>query len=121
MMDQDHDKTREILRMSGRDAAPHGLELRVMDNIMAIANKRAKRRAALSGLLRFVAISLVVIAAAQSFFPGGSGKAVTVVPAVGQMTENLGAKIAGLLEYSYFFIPLIAVYVFRQIARIKAG
>lgn len=118
MLDNEHEGTRSLLRKSTTTPAPAGLEDRVMLSIAAEVDKRAKSRAALSGLLKCVAIGLVVIAIAQSFLPGGSAK--TIVAEASKITEQPGVKVMWFLQNTYFLIPLLGVWLFTKIYRLKA-
>ncbi|HXB08853.1 MAG TPA: hypothetical protein VNW04_17120 [Puia sp.] len=119
MLANEHEGTRNLLRKSVPAPTPAGLEDRVMFGIAAEMDKRAKSRAALSGLLKCVAIGLMAIAVAQSFFPGGTAK--TLVAEAGKVTEEPSLKIMWLLHNTYFLAPLLGLYVFSKIYRLKAG
>jgi hypothetical protein len=49
--------------------------------------------------------------------PGGTGK--NLVTAAKTAVENPGRQVSWLAEYSYIFIPLIALYVVSRIYRLK--
>ncbi len=119
MLDNEHQETQDLLRKSTRPVAPAGLEERILLDIAAIADERAKKRTALANLLRFTAISLVLVAIGQSFLPGGVTK--TVVETAKQITENPGGKIAWVWKNTYFIVPLLALGILSKIVRSKAG
>lgn len=118
-MEKEHEKTREMLLSSGSTDAPAELEGRIMQTILAIADKRAKRRVALSALLRFAAIVVLSILLAQICLPAGT--VTRLITAVGKTAEDSGEKLSWLLENIYFLLPLVALFVFSKIYRIKAG
>ena len=119
MMDKEHEATRDLLLKSTTAATPAGLEDRVLLSLAAEVDRRVKKRAALSGLLKYTAIGLLVIAIAQSLLPGGTAK--TLAQSAEQLTENPGGKIVWLLKNTYFVVPLLALYIFSKIYRLKAG
>jgi hypothetical protein len=118
MMDNEYERTRDLLRRSSIPPAPAGLEDRVLLRLAEAADKQAKKRAAWSGLLRFAAIGLLLIAIGQSFFPGGTAR--TVVQSVGQLTSNPGEKVSWLLENTFFLFPLVGLYLITKIYKLKA-
>lgn len=118
-MEKEYDGTREMLRKSASAGAPAELEGRIMQTILAIADKRAKRRVALSALLRFAAIVVLSILLAQICLPAGT--VTRLITAVGKTAENSGEKLSWLLGNSYFLLPLVALFVFSKIYRIKVG
>jgi hypothetical protein len=119
MLDNEHDGTRSLLRKSTTPVAPAGLEDRVMLSIGEVADKRAKTRAALSGLLKCVAIGLMAIAVGQAFIPGST--AGTIAAEAGRMTEQPGVKVVWFLKNTYFLIPLLGLWLFNKIYRLKAA
>ena len=119
MLDKEQEGTRNLLRKSTIAGAPAGLEDRVLLKIAEIADEKAKMRANSAGLLKFIAIGLVLIAIGQSFFPGGSAKA--VIATADQIVEHPGEKLGWLMENAYLLIPLFAVFVFSKLYRLKAG
>lgn len=119
MLDNENEGTRSLLRKSTTAAAPAGLEDRIMLSIGGIVDKRAKNRAALSGLLKCVAIGLMVIAVGQAFIPGSTARA--IVSEAGKMTEQPGVKVVWFLKNTYFLIPLLGLWLFGKIYRLKAA
>ena len=119
MINNEHEGTRNLLRKSlPVTGAPAGLEVRVMESVLAIEEKKAKKRAALSGLLRFTSIGLVLIAIGQCFFPKNSTR--TFVAAAGQATQNPAGKMSWLIHNVYFLIPLLVLFLVSKIVRLKA-
>jgi hypothetical protein len=119
MSGNEFEETRDLLRKSTTAPTPEGLESRVMLGIGEIMDNRAKARAFLPGLLKFTAIALMTIAVAQSFLPGATVKAIAMD--AGRLTEHPGSGILWILQNTYFLIPLLGLYVFSKIYRIKAG
>ena len=118
MLDNEHQGTQGLLRKSSTPVPPAELQDRVMLSVLEIADKRAKKRAAFSGLLRLAAILLLLSAVGKACLPATANNHL-VSKAVQQITENPGGKIAWLLENTYLVIPLIVLYVFSLIVRIK--
>jgi hypothetical protein len=120
MISNEHEGTRNLLRRSTTTPVPAGLENQVLLRIAELADKKAKKRAALSGLLRYTSIGLVLIAVAQALLPGVRAR--TIVSATAnQVTENAGEKIVWLLQNTYFLVPLLGFYVLTRLYRLKAG
>jgi hypothetical protein len=117
MTEKEHDGTREMLRRSASGTPPPALEDRIMHRVLMMADKRAKRRLILSALLRFFALALLLVALAQTFLPAGSGK--NFVAAVERLPEYPGQKISWLRDNVYFLFPLIALFFFTRINRLR--
>jgi hypothetical protein len=95
------------------------MEDRIMHAVLMMADKRAKSRLVLSAFLRFSAIALLLIAVIQTSLPAGTGK--SFVAAVERLTEDPGQKISWLREHAYSFFPLMALFVFSRIYRLRAA
>jgi hypothetical protein len=119
MSNNEHEGTRNLLRRSTVPHTPVGLEARVLIRIAEELDRKAKKRAVLSGLLQWTSIGLVAIAIGQAFLPGTRPGA--VVTAAKQITENPGEKAVWLWQNTYFLIPLVAVYVFGKIYKWRVG
>jgi hypothetical protein len=119
MSNNEHEGTRNILRRSTVAPTPAGLEARVLIRIAEEMDKKAKKRAALFGLLKWTSIGLVAIAIGQALLPGT--RAGAVVTAAKQISENPAENMSWLWQNSYFLIPLVAVYVFGKIYKMRAG
>ena len=117
-MDNEFERTRDLLRKSTVPPTPAGLEDRVLLSIAEAVDKKAKKRATFSGFLRFTAIGLLLIAVVQSFFPRGSVK--LLVQSLGQLTADPDEKLSWLLGNTYFLFPLLGLYLIAKIYKLKA-
>ncbi|SRR5258708_37615737 len=120
MIDNEHEGTRNLLRRSTTAPTPAGLENQVLLRIVELADKKAKKRAALSRLLRYTSIGLVLIAVVQALMPGVKVKTL-VGAASSEVTVSMGEKIVWLLQNTYFLVPLLGFYVLTRLYRLKAG
>ena len=116
-MDSEFEKTRDLLRKSIVPSSPAGLEERILLSIAHAADKRAKKKAAFSGFLRFAAIGLLLIAVGQSFLPGGTVKG--LVRSVEQVGTKPGEKVSWLLQNTYFLFPLVGLFLITKIYKLK--
>lgn len=119
MSSNEHEGTRELLRKCKIVPTPVDLESRIMLGIGEIVDKRAKARAFFPGLLKLVAIVGMTFAVVQSFLPGSTIK--TLATEAGRISEDPGTKILWVLQNTYFLVPLLGLYVFSKIGRLKAG
>lgn len=58
-------------------------------------------------------------AVGQAFIPGSTARA--IVSEAGKMTEQPGVKVVWFLKNTYFLIPLLGLWLFGKIYRLKAA